>query len=313
MCGSSDIYQWSGRLPRHSVNFVTAHDGFTLWDLVSYDRKHNEPNGEGNRDGHDDNCSWNSGVEGPTDDPEVLALRRRRAKNMMATLMLSQGVPMVLAGDEFLRTQRGNNNAWCQDNEISWVNWGLAEENKDFLRFTREMIWLRRRHPALRRRRFFVGELRAGGPTRVVVPRGDRPEAGPFPPSGPVRQAEAGLPDDRARPSSDAVTTPAPMNAPALADIHWHGVEPYRPDFGFYSRTLAFALDADFYVALNAWHEAVKFRVPPSPTRRRWRRVVDTSREPPQDFVPEGEGPVVPEGGVYPVGPYSMVVLVSEP
>ena len=118
------------------------------------------------------------------------------------------------------------------------------------------------------------------------------------------------------------------MNAPALADIHWHGVEPYRPDFGFYSRTLAFALDGrftgreqdhdyaidtDFYVALNAWHEAVKFRVPPSPTRRRWRRVVDTSREPPQDFVPEGEGPVVPEGGVYPVGPYSMVVLVSEP
>src|SRR5207253_3437256 len=129
VCGSSDIYQWSGRLPRHTVNFVTCHDGFTLWDLVSYDKKHNEANGEENRDGSDANYSWNCGVEGETADPEVNALRLRQAKNLMTTLMLSQGVPMILAGDEFLRTQKGNNNAWCQDNDISWVDWGLAEEH----------------------------------------------------------------------------------------------------------------------------------------------------------------------------------------
>ena len=117
LCGSADLYEASGRQPRHSINFITCHDGFTLWDLVSYNHKHNEANGEDNRDGTDDNFSWNCGVEGPTDDPEVLALRRRQARNLMATLLLSQGVPMLLAGDEFLRTQQGNNNAWCQDND----------------------------------------------------------------------------------------------------------------------------------------------------------------------------------------------------
>src|SRR5206468_3739854 len=157
ICGSSDIYQWSGRLPRHTVNFITCHDGFTLADQVSYNHKHNEANGEGNRDGQDENFSWNCGEEGPTDDPKILELRRRQAKNHMATLMLSQGVPMLLAGDEFLRTQKGNNNAWCQDNPVSWVDWRLAETNADFLRFVREMIALRKRHPALRRRGFFHG------------------------------------------------------------------------------------------------------------------------------------------------------------
>jgi glycogen operon protein len=157
LCGSADLYQSSGRLPHHSVNFVTCHDGFTLWDLVSYNHKHNADNGEDNRDGIDENWSWNCGVEGETTDPHILRLRRRQARNFMATLLLSQGVPMLLAGDEFLRTQLGNNNAWCQDNEISWINWGLAERNADFLRFTREMIALRRRHPALRRRGFFRG------------------------------------------------------------------------------------------------------------------------------------------------------------
>jgi glycogen operon protein len=160
LCGSADLYEKSCRLPRHSVNFVTAHDGFTLGDLVSYDRKHNLANGEGNRDGLDENFSWNCGVEGPTGDPAVNALRRRQAKNLMATLLLSQGVPMLLAGDEFLRSQGGNNNAWCQDNEVSWVDWRLAEQNADVLRFVREMIQLRRRHPALRRRLFFRGQER---------------------------------------------------------------------------------------------------------------------------------------------------------
>jgi len=158
-CGSADLYEGSGRQPRHSINFVTCHDGFTLWDLVSYNHKHNLANGEDNRDGLNDNCSWNCGVEGPTANPHILALRRRQARNLMATLLLSQGVPMILAGDEFLRTQRGNNNAWCQDNDLSWLDWDLARENADFLRFTRMLIALRKRHPALRRRSF----LRGGG------------------------------------------------------------------------------------------------------------------------------------------------------
>jgi glycogen operon protein len=165
MCGSSDLYQKSGRLPTHSINFVTCHDGFTLWDLVSYNRKHNRANGEQERDGTNENFSWNCGVEGPTDNPGVVGLRRRQARNLFATLMLSQGVPMVLAGDEFLRSQGGNNNAWCQDNSVSWVDWSLATKNADFLRFARETIALRKRHPILRRRTFLrPGDVRWHGP-----------------------------------------------------------------------------------------------------------------------------------------------------
>jgi glycogen operon protein len=299
ICGSADLYEGSGRLPRHSVNFVTCHDGFTLHDLVSYDTKHNEANGEDNRDGSDANYSWNCGAEGETTDPEVLALRRRQAKNFMTTLMLSQGVPMILAGDEFLRTQRGNNNAWCQDNDISWVNWDLAEQNADFLRFTRELIHLRKRHPVLRRRRFFAGQFGPGPGERPGSPRPADPAPGPFPPA----------------------------SGPGLGDIHWHGVEPYRPDFGEASRSLAFSLDgrftgrehdpdyridADFYVALNAWKEALPFRVPAAPTRRTWRRVIDTALASPDDFIPEGTGPVVAPGEVYPLAPFAALVLVSE-
>jgi glycogen operon protein len=155
--GSADLYEESGRQPRHSVNFVTCHDGFTLADLVSYNTKHNEANAESNRDGLNENFSWNCGIEGPTDDPKVLERRRRHVRNLMVTLFVSQGVPMLMAGDEFLRTQGGNNNAWCQDNETSWLDWSLTVKNADFLRFARELIALRKRHPALRRRRFFHG------------------------------------------------------------------------------------------------------------------------------------------------------------
>jgi len=162
LCGSSDLYQPSGRLPINSVNFVTCHDGFTLRDLVSYNRKHNMANGEGNRDGCDHNLSWNCGAEGETDDPDVLALRVRQAKNFFAVLLLSHGIPMILAGDEVLRTQRGNNNCYCQDNEMSWFDWNLVEENADMLRFVKEMIALRKRHPAIMRRRFVTGEPRPG-------------------------------------------------------------------------------------------------------------------------------------------------------
>ena len=158
VAGNSDLYAHAGRLPTTSINFVTCHDGFTLWDLVSHNRKHNEANGEDNRDGCDDNGSCNSGHEGATDDPAILALRRRRAKNLLAILLLSQGVPMLLAGDEVLRGQRGNNNAYCQDNELGWFDWRLAEANADMLRFTQAMIAFRHRHKALRQRRFLSGK-----------------------------------------------------------------------------------------------------------------------------------------------------------
>jgi len=157
LAGSGDLFAGRGGLPINSINFVTCHDGFTMFDLVSYNHKHNEDNGEQNRDGSDANHSWNCGYEGPTDDPDIVALRRRQVRNCMAILLLSQGVPMLLAGDEMLRTQRGNNNAWCQDNEISWIDWSLVERNADMVRFVREMIALRKRHPALRRDRFLTG------------------------------------------------------------------------------------------------------------------------------------------------------------
>ncbi|MGH8573364.1 MAG: glycogen debranching protein, partial [Gammaproteobacteria bacterium] len=157
LMGSSDLYERSGRRPYASINFITAHDGFTLADLVSYKRKHNEANGEGNRDGHDHNLSWNCGVEGPTDDPAILALRARQQRNFLATLILSQGVPMLQAGDEIGRTQQGNNNAYCQDNGISWVDWNLDAPKIQLLEFTRVLIRLFHRHPVLRRRKFFQG------------------------------------------------------------------------------------------------------------------------------------------------------------
>jgi glycogen operon protein len=154
--GSSDLYETDGRRPFASINFITAHDGFTLRDLVSYNEKHNEANGEDNRDGTDDNRSWNCGVEGPTDDAQILALRARQQRNFLATLMLSQGVPMLLGGDEIGRTQRGSNNAWCQDNEISWFDWDSCDE--ELLAFVRQLIELRRNHPVFRRTKFFEGK-----------------------------------------------------------------------------------------------------------------------------------------------------------
>src|SRR5271165_2035160 len=165
ICGSDDLY--TGRGPLHSINFVCCHDGFTLNDLVSYNHKHNEANGEGNRDGSDANWSWNCGVEGQTSNPTVNRIRERQVRNLMATLMVSQGIPMILGGDEFLRSQNGNNNAWCQDNSTSWVDWSLKDRNAGFLRFVRNMIAFRKAHPVLRRRTFFTGGA-AGGPPDIL-------------------------------------------------------------------------------------------------------------------------------------------------
>jgi glycogen operon protein len=166
IAGSSDLYGPNGKSPTASINYATCHDGFTLFDLVSYERKHNEDNGEDNRDGSDREFSSNCGAEGPTDDPSVLQLRAQRARNLVAILLLSQGVPMLLAGDETLRTQRGNNNAYCQNNDISWLDWKSSAAGEAMLRFTREMIALRKRHPALRRARFIEG-ARQGTPSAL--------------------------------------------------------------------------------------------------------------------------------------------------
>jgi glycogen operon protein len=171
LSGSSDLYAWGGRRPYASVNFVTAHDGFTLRDLVSYGRKHNEANGEGNRDGTDDNRAWNCGAEGETSDEDVLALRRRQLRNLLTTLLLSTGVPMLVAGDELGRTQRGNNNAYCQDNEISWVDWSLLEEPgwRALFDLTSRLIALRHAHPVLRRRAFFSGRAHSADGLRDLA------------------------------------------------------------------------------------------------------------------------------------------------
>jgi glycogen operon protein len=161
-CGSSDLYAWSGRLPRASINFVTCHDGFTLEDLVSYDSKHNDANGEENRDGADHNISWNCGVEGPTSNKKIVELRERKKRSILATLIFSQGVPMLLAGDELGHSQLGNNNTYCQDNEISWLNWNFKKRQKNSLAFVRRLLSIYRTQPVFHRRRFFSGRSISG-------------------------------------------------------------------------------------------------------------------------------------------------------
>jgi len=174
LAGSSDLYQARGELPVNSINFITCHDGFTLWDLVSYNAKHNEANGEDNRDGSNDNLSWNGGVEGDTDDTAIVRLRRQRAKNALVILFLSHGVPMILAGDEVLRSQRGNNNAYCQDNDLSWFDWRAVETNCEMLNFVRGLIALRRRHRNLRRRQFLTGHAAPGATMPDITWHGER-------------------------------------------------------------------------------------------------------------------------------------------
>ena len=169
LTGSSDLYQDSGRLPINSINFVTCHDGFTLHDLVSYNKKHNQSNGEENRDGESHNRSWNCGIEGTTDDIKIVALRKRQVKNFLTVLLLSQGIPMILSGDEVMRSQKGNNNCYCQDNELSWFDWGLLEKNKEVFNFTKEMIRFRKRHPCLMQSQFLSGKPAAPSGQRDIT------------------------------------------------------------------------------------------------------------------------------------------------
>jgi glycogen operon protein len=169
LSGSSDLYGHNGRNPHASINFVTCHDGFTIQDIAGYNEKHNEANGEKNRDGENYNISYNFGVEGPTDDPEINRRRRRQKRNLMATLIFSLGVPMILGGDELGRTQKGNNNAYCQDNEISWYNWSLEKEDKDFLNFVRKVISIRKRNPVFKRSNFFMGRPIRGSEMKDIA------------------------------------------------------------------------------------------------------------------------------------------------
>jgi glycogen operon protein len=239
--GSSDLYQEDGRRPYASINFVTAHDGFTLQDLVSYNEKHNEANGEGNRDGENYNRSWNCGVEGPTDDLDVLDCRDRLKRNMLATLLLSQGVPMILGGDELGRTQHGNNNGYCQDNEISWFDWENVDES--LLHFTARLIELRREHPVFRRRRWFVGHpITAAGLTDIAW----------------------------FRPDGNQMTAEDWGSAQAMA-VFVNGEEIAAPDAR--GRKVR---DDSFFVLFNPSPDPVRFTLPRGPYGRRWMRVLDT-------------------------------------
>ncbi|MEU1039434.1 glycogen debranching protein GlgX [Streptomyces sp. NPDC005907] len=247
LLGSSDLYQRDRRRPRAGVNFVVAHDGFTLRDLVSYSERRNEANGEGGRDGESDNRSFNCGAEGPTDDPGVLRLRARQQRNLLTTLLLSQGVPMLAHGDEFGRTQQGNNNAYCQDNEVSWVDWDLDEEQRGLLAYTRKIVALRRAHPVLRRRRFLQGPAYGSPPERadVVWLRPD---------------AYAMTDEDWLRGDTHALGVYLCGDA-----ISERGPEGERLS------------DDSFLVLFNAWHEPVEFRLPPAAFGDLWRTVADTA------------------------------------
>ncbi|MFJ5063536.1 glycogen debranching protein GlgX [Streptomyces nigra] len=248
LTGSSDLYAHSRRRPRASVNFVTAHDGFTLRDLVSYNDKHNEANGEGNRDGESHNRSWNCGAEGDTDDPAVLRLRARQQRNFLATLLLSQGIPMLCHGDELGRTQRGNNNAYCQDNEISWIDWRLTDEQRALADFTRYVIGLRAAHPVLRRRRFFKGET-------ATRPDQPLPDLVWFSPDG--REM-----DDDDWQSPDARAVAAFLNGDAIAEPDWCG----RP-----------VVDDSFLLLFNSYWEPVEFQLPQAGYGERWTTLIDTA------------------------------------
>jgi isoamylase len=273
LTGSSDLYGDDGRRPTASINFITAHDGFTLNDLVSYEQKHNEANGEGNRDGHDHNLSSNHGAEGRTDDPAIVETRERQKRNFIATLLCSQGVPMLLGGDEIGRTQQGNNNAYCQDNEISWFDWDLDGRGKDLLEFTRRAIRLRKAHPALRRRRFFQG---------VEIRGSHIPDITWLTPSGQeMTDEEWGA--DWARALAFR------LGGEALGDTDAKG---------------NLVVDADFLFLLNADHNPVTFRVPDDGNGE-WVVELDTSG-------PTGRGMVeaVASGGEVEVRDRAIMVLI---
>ena len=247
LMGSSDLYQVNGRRPVASVNFITAHDGFTMNDLVSYNEKHNEANGEGNRDGESNNRSWNCGVEGPTNIPDVNDLRQRQMRNMFATLLFSQGIPMICGGDEVARTQQGNNNAYCQDNEISWTNWHLDKGRKELLAFVSKLIHLRLDHPVLHRRRFFTG--REPGDDSNMIPQVEW-----FDHTGSIMDM-----DDWQ--NTHAFSMMVYLNGSDIPEVDWYGNR---------------MVDNDFILIFNAHYEPIMFTLPDERYGRKWQLVVDT-------------------------------------
>jgi isoamylase len=255
LTGSSDLYQRDGRRPSASINFITAHDGFTLADLVSYNQKHNEANGEDNKDGANDNHSWNHGVEGPTDDPKIIELRGRDMRNMLATLLLSQGVPMICAGDEIARTQHGNNNAYAQDNELSWLDWNLDEGKKALLEFTTNLIKLRKEHPNLHRRKFF--QDRKISPSHAAKHQVD----------GFQVQDVAWYRPDGGEMTEEEWTAGwvrclgLRLSGRTLQDVDRYG-EPIRDD--------------TFLFCLNPHHEHIQFYIPPCSVGCSWEVIMDT-------------------------------------
>ncbi len=273
LTGSSDLYEQGGRRPSASVNFVTAHDGFTLADLVSYNGKHNEANGEDNRDGTDDNASWNSGEEGPSETPEVVALRDRQMRNFLATLLLSQGIPMICGGDEVARTQRGNNNAYCQDNEISWHVWPVSRAGLRQFDFTRRLIALRLEQPVFHRRRFFQGRRIQGSEVK---------DLSWFRPDGKEMTEEEWHNDVTRclglRLAGDAIEETDEAGAPIVADT--------------------------FLLLLNAHHEPVPFILPAHRARIRWELVLDTRQ---WEIRPRGQAFRV--GDQYPLEGRSLALL----
>jgi isoamylase len=257
LTGSSDLYQREGRNPTASINFVTAHDGFTLHDLVSYNEKHNEANSEDNNDGANDNNSWNLGAEGPTDDPAINELRVRQKRNFLATLLFSQGVPMLCGGDEIGRTQNGNNNAYCQDNELSWFDWSLDESREKLLDFTRKLIEMRVAHPNLRRRKFFQD-------------RGIRGER--------VRG-----PGERRKNIKD-ITWLRP-DGQEMADEEWHagwvrcfGLQLSGETLEDVNEMGEPVMDDTLLLLLNPHHEGIRFHLPRSDNGQQWTLLVDTTR-----------------------------------
>ena len=247
LMGSSDLYQMNGRRPVASVNFITAHDGFTMNDLVSYNNKHNEANGEGNRDGESNNRSWNCGVEGPTNIRDVNELRQRQMRNMFATLLVSQGIPMICGGDEVMRTQGGNNNAYCQDNEISWTNWDLDDSQQEMLAFVSKMIHLRLSHPVLHRRRFFSGRM-PGDPVDKI------PQAEWFDHTGSIM-------DMADWQNTHAFSVMIYLNGSDIPEVDWYGNQ---------------MVDNDFILIFNAHYEPIQFTLPDERYGKKWKLVVDT-------------------------------------
>jgi glycogen operon protein len=279
IAGSSDLFQNGGRSPSNSINYITCHDGFTLYDLVSYERKHNTENGEENRDGTDNNASANCGIEGPSEDENINKLRVRRIKTFFTLLMISHGVPMILAGDEFCRTQQGNNNAYCQDTPVSWIDWRLEQKHSGVLRFLKKMVALRHGHPVFRRATFLSGKNNHGSQAPDISWHG----------------LALGQPDWS-------------ENAKCLAFM-LAGDEIAAPEKK--SGSNKGEKDCDFFIMVNGDQKKRTFQLPLPPKGLAWFRLVDTGKTAPEDIRDENRSEPVPKDK-YPLLPSAVAVFIAK-